>query len=417
MTDFTGLKLHSTILENINKLGYIHPTLIQERTIPVLLKGHDLLGIAQTGTGKTASFSLPLIDKILQKKVLLDKFEIRSLIIAPTRELATQIYENICAYAPSDSISIKCVIGGVRKEGQIEFMEKGADILVATPGRLMDLMSGGYVRSTNLDTFILDEADMMLDMGFYEDVKVISQKLPEKRQTIMFSATMPKEIEELARNILTKAIKISSAKESTTLDTVDQSVYYLQEDDKLNLLLSLLSDNSLSKVIIFCKAKYSVPAIVNGLNLANITNCEIHSNCSQTERNAAIQNFTDGSARVMVATDIASRGIDIDNISHVINYNMPEDPTFYVHRIGRTARAGRSGVAISFCAERDLALLRNVKKLIKVEIPEILNHPFHFEYAPLEKQGKHKPSSASMRQRKRPSQAKRAAKKKFLSHL
>jgi ATP-dependent RNA helicase RhlE len=419
MADFRSFKLLPGIHDAIDDKGYKYPTIIQERTIPILLAGHDLLGIAQTGTGKTASFSLPLIDRVARIEDDLMPNQIHALILAPTRELATQIHDNILSYSKDIEISSTVIMGGVRKENQIEIMKDGIDIVVATPGRLMDLMGGGYIKLDRLEVFILDEADMMLDMGFHEDVTTISTMLPSERQTVLFSATMPREIEILAKSLLKNPKKIEAARESSTIEKIDQSIYYTLEDNKIPLLLHLLENESLERVLVFCKAKYSVAAITEALSENNIGNCEIHSNRTQTERNKAIEDFKSGDVRVLVATDIASRGIDIDGVTHVINFNMPEDSTFYVHRIGRTARAGREGVAISFCAERDLSLLRNVKKLIKIDIPEVLDHPFHHYYAPLPSKGKHKDSSSSIRKskRKRPSQAKRAAKKKFLANL
>ncbi len=419
MADFNELKLLPSILESITAKGYEKPTLIQERAIPVILKGHDVLGIAQTGTGKTASFSLPLLDRLLRKKITVGANQCRAVILAPTRELAKQIHKNIISYSSNTDITSAIIMGGVRKAYQIEAMETGVDIIVATPGRFMDLMGSDDILLNLVEVFILDEADMMLDMGFYQDVRTINSLLPEATQAIMFSATMPKLIEKLAKSILNKPIKVAVSPESTTIDTIDQSVYFTLEDDKIPLLLSLLEDKSIKRVLVFCKAKYSVSSIVEALRFKKITTGEIHSNRTQTERNEAIHDFTEGNIRVLVATDLASRGIDIDDVSHVINFNMPEDATFYVHRIGRTARAGRTGTAISFCAERDLSLLRNVKKLIGIDIPEVINQPYHHHYAPLRKKGCHQISSANRRkqERKRPSQAKRESKKKLLDKL
>jgi ATP-dependent RNA helicase RhlE len=419
MADFSALKLLPVILESITTKGYKYPTVIQERAIPVLLKGHDLLGIAQTGTGKTASFSLPLIDRLVRNKTELNPNSCRAVILAPTRELATQILNNIVSYSTNTELTSALIIGGVRKENQIEAVNTGVDVIVATPGRFMDLMGDKYILLNQLEVFILDEADMMLDMGFYEDVKTISRALPETRQSVLFSATMPPDIERLAKALLNSPIKIAAAPQSSTIEKIKQSVYFTLEDNKVPLLLLLLEDDSIERVLIFCKAKYSVSHIVDALSSRDITNGEIHSNRTQSERNKAIEDFTEGRVRVLVATDIASRGIDVDGVTHVINYNMPEDATFYVHRIGRTARAGRDGTAISLCAERDLALLRNIQKLIKIEIPQVLDHPFHFEYPPLKSKGGHRPSSASIRKsnRKRPSQAKRASKQKLLDKL
>jgi len=419
MADFKALNLLPEIIQAIADKGYEYPTKIQERTIPVLMNGDDLLGIAQTGTGKTASFSLPLIDKLSRFKINLAPNQCRALILAPTRELATQIHKNILSYAKNTTLSSTIIMGGVRREYQVEAMTSGVDIIVATPGRFMDLMGTKDILIDQLEVFILDEADMMLDMGFLEDVQTISDLTPKSRQTVLFSATMPPEIEKLAKTILNNPVKVETAPQSSTIDKIKQSVYFTLEDNKIPLLLSLLEDKSIERVLVFCKAKYSVASIVEALKLNEISCGEIHSNRTQTERNQAIHDFTEGKIRVLVATDIASRGIDIDGIDHVINFNMPEDATFYVHRIGRTARAGKEGTAISFCAERDLSLLRNVQKLIKITIPVVIDQPFHHEYKPLPKKGKHKSSSSSMRRanRKLPSQAKRASKKKLFEKL
>jgi ATP-dependent RNA helicase RhlE len=417
MSDFKTLKLNPLILESIEAKGYSKPTPIQAKAIPLLIQGKDVLGIAQTGTGKTASFSLPIINRLIEIEDDLMPNQIHALILAPTRELATQIHNNIISYSSNLDLTTAVIMGGVRKENQIELMKTGIDIVVATPGRFMDLMSGGHILLDRLEIFVLDEADMMLDMGFLEDVKTVTRNLPEARQTVMFSATMPREIEKLAKSILKDPVTAAVAKQSTTIENVDQSVFFTLEDDKLQILLMLLEDSKTDKVIVFCKAKYSVKSIVDTLTAAGISTGEIHSNRSQNERNQAIKEFTDGDIRVLVATDIASRGLDVKGVTHVINFNMPEDPTFYVHRIGRTGRAGQNGVAISLCAERDLALLRNVQKVIKMDIPVVLDQPFHHEYKPLPKKGKHKASSSSMRQRKRPSQAKAKARKKFLENL
>ncbi len=417
MSEFNYIKLLPEILAKVASKGYHTPTPIQAQSIPVILKGHDLLGIAQTGTGKTASFSLPIIDRLTRKPVALEPHQTRALILAPTRELATQIHKNVLSYSDGMNIKSAIIIGGVRKTTQMETLKDGMDIIVCTPGRLMDLMSGGYIKFDQLEVFVLDEADMMLDFGFLDDVKMIAQRLPEKRQNIMFSATMPKVIERLAKSLLVKPIKIQAAKESTTISTVDQVVYFVQEEDKYPLLASLLEDESATRVLVFCKAKYGIADVVAHLNRSEISNCEIHSNRTQTERDQAISDFSSGKIRVLVATDIAARGIDVLDVTHVINFNLPDDSTFYVHRIGRTARAGKTGKAISLCAERDLALLRNVQKRIKMEIPTIIDQPFHAEFKPLDSKKKKMASSASLRERKRPSQAKRAAKKKFLEKL
>lgn len=417
MSGFNSLKLRPEILAKIANMRYQTPTPIQERSIPVLLKGHDLLGIAQTGTGKTAAFSLPIIDRLVRNPVALGPNQTRALILAPTRELATQIHQNILSYSEGLDIKSAIIIGGVRKTTQIETLQDGIDIIVCTPGRLMDHMGGGHIKFDQLEVFVLDEADMMLDFGFLDDVNTISQRLPLKRQNIMFSATMPKVIERLAKSLLVNPIKIQAAKESSTIGTVEQVVYFVEEKDKYPLVTSLLEDQSATRVIIFCKAKYGIADVVEQLNKNKISNCEIHSNRTQTERDQAISDFSSGKIRVLVATDIAARGIDVLDVTHVINFNLPDDSTYYVHRIGRTARAGKTGKAISLCAQRDLSLLRNVQKRINMNIPVIIDQPFHKEFKPLNPKKKSMVSSASLRVRKRPTQAKRAAKKKFLENL
>ncbi len=415
MSDFKSLNLHPAILKELEVNSYVTPTPIQAKAIPHLLNGKDLLGIAQTGTGKTASFSLPMINRFASNPIKLEANHTRAVVMAPTRELATQIHQNIAKYTASLDISSTVIIGGVRKENQIEEMKKGVDIVVGTPGRLMDLMHGGNLLFNQLEVFVLDEADMMLDMGFFEDVKVISSRLPEIRQNILFSATMPAEIEALAKGLLIKPVKVAVAPESTTVDTVDQKIYFVEENDKYDLLSLLLNDESIERALIFCKAKYGVANVIKVLDEKEITSGEIHSNRTQSQRDQAIADFTEGKIRVLVATDIASRGIDVKGVSHVINFNLPEDATYYVHRIGRTGRAGKEGTAISLCGERDLSLLRNIKKLIKVEIPSILDHPFHKEFPPIS--AKKRSQGPRSRNRKRPSQAKRRAKQKFIENL
>lgn len=395
MSGFTSLNLHKSILNELAQKGYKIPTAVQQKCIPKILMGNDLLGIAQTGTGKTASFSLPIIDRLQANKQTLKKGEVRALILTPTRELATQIDINVKAYSKGLNIRSKSVIGGVRKEDQIQALENGIDVLVATPGRLMDLMRGGHISFSHLKFFVLDEADMMLDMGFLQDVEYVSEHLPKKRQTVLFSATMPKAIEELSKSILNNPIKVEVTPESSTLEKIVQSVYFVEEDSKIFLLSSLLEDDNKKSVLIFCKAKYGVANVVKHLNQAEVSVGEIHSNKNQAEREAALEQFSKGEIRVLVATDIAARGIDVSNVTHVINFNMPEDATNYVHRIGRTARAGKDGVAISLCGERDIPLLRNVQKLIKIQLPIVRKHPFHKEFE-LEKTKK---SSSKKRRR------------------
>lgn len=403
MSDFKSLNLLPSILNEIVRKGYLRPTPIQAKSIPVLMQGQDLLGIAQTGTGKTASFSLPIIDRLGRLEDRPAPKQIRALILAPTRELATQIHKNISSYSQGLQVKSAIVIGGVRKENQIEELKEGVDIVVATPGRLLDLMNEEYIKFDELKFFVLDEADMMLDFGFLEDVKKISSRLPKKKQTAFFSATMPRPIEELAQKLLINPAKVESTPESSTVEKIEQLVYFVDESDKLSLLLMLLEDQKLERVLIFCKAKYAVINIVEALSKSDISHVEIHSNRTQTQRDQAMADFREGKCRVLVATDIAARGIDVLDVGHVINFNLPDDPSYYVHRIGRTARAGKEGIAISFCSEKELVLLRNVQKVIKKTISIERQHPFHKEYSIP------KPTA---NKRKRPTQAKRRARKK-----
>ncbi len=386
-------------------MGYKKPTRIQEEAIPLLLEGHDLLGIAQTGTGKTASFCLPVLNRALAFTAKVNCFHCRALILAPTRELATQIYDNLNNYSIKSSLEFSLIIGGVSKDIQVQKLSSGVDIIVATPGRLIDILDSTELSLTQVETFVLDEADMMLDMGFHDCVKLISSKIASQAQKIMFSATMPAAIEALAESLLSQPKKIEVSKESSTVDTIKQSIYYILAENKNYLLLNLLEDVDLRKVIIFCKAKYAVANIVEQLKKSGITVGEIHSNRSQAQRNRALEDFNQGVIRVLVATDIASRGLDINGVNLVINYDLPEDATYYVHRIGRTARAGRNGMAISLCTEKDLALLRNIQNLIKLEIPRVLDHPFHIDLS-ISKQ-----KSKKSRNRKGPSQATRKKRK------
>lgn len=380
MTNFTELVLHPIIKMNIAALGYTVATPIQEQAIPILLAGRDLLGIAQTGTGKTASFALPIINHLLKAEDHLIANHCHAIILVPTRELASQVNESIIAYSKGSNLTSTVIIGGVSKEPQIAAMSEGVDIVVATPGRFIDLFEDGYIKLSQVKYFVLDEADMMLDMGFYKPVKNISDQIPPQCQNILFSATMPQEIEVLAEAILNKPVKIEVAPQSSTVDKIEQSVYFTLAENKNFLLLSLLEDQSMERVLIFCKAKYGVVEIVDLLNRSQISVGEIHSNLTQGQRNQSIEDFKTGTIRVLVATDIAARGIDIDDVDLVINYNMPEDATYYVHRIGRSARAQRDGRAISLCSEKDIPLLRNVQKLIGKKISPVLEQPFHHDY-------------------------------------
>lgn len=400
--DFNSFGLHTDIKKQLDIKGYTQPTPIQESCIPHLLEGKDLLGIAQTGSGKTAAFSLPILQKLLTTKIELVPKAVRCLILAPTRELASQIKTNIDFYGEKLCPKTAVVFGGVAKSTQVSALELGLDILVATPGRLLDLMSEGHVDYTQLDTFVLDEADTMLDMGFFNDVQTIIQKLPAQKQTLLFSATMPKEIETLAEAVLNNPIKVAVTPEATTVEKIEQTVYFVDKTDKTYLLLSLLEQKDIGSALIFCKTKFGADRLVEQLERSQITAAAIHSNKTQGQREKALNAFREGEVKLLVATDIAARGIDIDHVTHVINYNLPEDPNNYIHRIGRTARAGREGQAITLCVIAELSLLKNVEKKIKMKIEPVLDHPFHKEFTQeaLSHFKKKKPAKKNKRKRK-----------------
>ena len=390
MTDFTAFPLLDSIKEQVSLKGYTEPTPIQKECIPVLIEGHDLLGIAQTGTGKTAAFSLPIINKFGRNKIEIEAKCTRSLILSPTRELASQIMQNIDRYSNGLDLKTKVVYGGVGRKQQVDALMLGLDILVATPGRLLDLIATGDVDFKQLEVFVLDEADTMLDMGFFNDVQTIIGKLPSSRQTLSFSATMPAKIEGLSEKILKDPIKVEVAPESTTVELVDQKLYLLEKPNKMYLLGSILENAAYKSVLVFCKTKFGADIIVENLLKSSITAASIHSKKVQTVREQALQDFKDGKIRVLVATDVAARGIDVDNISLVVNYNLPEDPRNYIHRIGRTARAGKNGTAISFVVENDRVLIKSIEKNIGQSIPIEPDQPFHKEFAINPKKKKNK---------------------------
>ena len=379
MSEFKAFSLLESIIDRVALKGYKQPTPIQKECIPALIKGNDLLGIAQTGTGKTAAFSLPIINNFGRNKIDIKAKSTRALILTPTRELASQIMQNIDDYSDGLGLKTKVVYGGVGRQAQVDSIALGLDILVATPGRLLDLIETGDINFKALEVFVLDEADTMLDMGFFNDVQSIISKLPKKRQTLLFSATMPAEIEILAEAILTDPAKIQITAETVTIDLVNQNVYYLDKSNKVPLLFNILTKPEYEKVLIFCKTKYGADIIVKALEKVSITAASLHSGKTQTVREAALQNFKASTLRVLVATDVAARGIDVNNITLVINYNLPEDPRNYIHRIGRTARAGKSGMAISFVVENDMRQLTNIENSIGQIIPVMTEQPFHKE--------------------------------------
>jgi ATP-dependent RNA helicase RhlE len=368
MLKFNELPLHPTILKNLEEKGYETPTPIQAQAIPHLLEGQDLLGIAQTGTGKTAAFSLPIIHYLANNPKRPSPLEPRVLILAPTRELASQIKENISFYSRNIHLKSAVIFGGVGQSAQVNTLRGGVDILVATPGRLLDLMNQGHARLSKVEVFVLDEADRMLDMGFIHDVKKIISAIPEKRQTLLFSATMPNEIVGLAGRLLKNPKRVEVTPPSTTVERIDQRVILCRKADKYQLLRKLIKDENSELVLVFTRTKHGANKIVEYLALHQIPSAAIHGNKSQTAREAALANFKAGKIKVLIATDIAARGIDVQGVSHVINYDLPVDAESYVHRIGRTARAGREGDAISFCDETERDALSRIQKLIKLKL-------------------------------------------------
>ena len=374
-TTFNDLGLIEPILKALETEGYTHPTPIQEQAIPHLIKGRDLLGCAQTGTGKTAAFAIPILQQ-LQSKEAKAKRAIRTLILTPTRELAIQIGESFAAYGRNLKLKHTVIFGGVGQKPQTDALRNGVDTVIATPGRLLDLMQQGFVHLNDLEIFVLDEADRMLDMGFIHDVKKVIAKLPQKRQTLFFSATMPPEIAKLANSILTDPIKVEVAPVSSTADTIDQSIFFVDRTDKNKLLLSLLEGDTIREALIFTRTKHGANKVAKVLTQAGHASEAIHGNKSQSARQNALKGFKEGKLRALVATDIAARGIDIDGLTHVINFDIPNIPETYVHRIGRTGRAGASGKALSFCDHEEKEYLRDITRLIKRDIPVVTDHPF-----------------------------------------
>ena len=378
MKDFINLGLASTLLDALAKQGYKKPTPIQIKAIPPALEGKDILGTAQTGTGKTAAFTLPILQQILPVLKDKNKRPLRVLILTPTRELAIQIHENISHYGSQTKVFHSVIFGGVGQKPQTDALRRGVDIITATPGRLLDLMNQGYVNLSRIEHFVLDEADRMLDMGFIHDVKKIFSKIPSKRQTLLFSATMPKEVLSLSNFLLKDPIRISVAPVSATAEKVNQKVFFVDQKSKQLLLKSLLKNDKIdiSSVLVFTRTKHGANRVVKDLTKNNITAQAIHGNKSQNARQNALDNFKKRITRVLVATDIAARGIDIDDLSHVINYDIPNIPETYVHRIGRTGRAGNSGIAWSFVDTEERKYLSDIQKLIKKEIEIEINHEF-----------------------------------------
>jgi ATP-dependent RNA helicase RhlE len=374
---FKQLQLIEPILKALETEGYTVPTPIQQQAIPLALEGRDLLGCAQTGTGKTAAFAIPILQLVYQAIQNGNRTKtIKALVLTPTRELAIQIDESFAGYGRYLYLKHQVIFGGVSQVPQVNALRNGVDILVATPGRLLDLMQQGYIRLHEIDFFVLDEADRMLDMGFINDVKKIVAKLPSKKQTLFFSATMPTEIEKLSSTLLHNPAKVEVTPVSSTVEKIEQAVYYVEKDQKKHLLIHLLKDKAIQTALVFTRTKHGADKVVKELTRVGISAEAIHGNKSQNARQRALTNFKAGTTRILVATDIAARGIDVDQLSHVFNFELPNVPETYVHRIGRTGRAGASGMAVSFCDAEERVYLNDIQKLIKITLPVVKEHEF-----------------------------------------
>ena len=374
---FKDLGIIEPILKALEAEGYTHPTPIQEQSIPILLNRKDLLGCAQTGTGKTAAFSVPIIQHIHNSKIhVKGKCKITALIVTPTRELAIQIGENCTKYSRFTHVNNTVIFGGVKQRPQTNALRNGVDILVATPGRLLDLMNQGYISLKDIKYCVLDEADHMLDMGFIHDIRKIIAALPDKRQSLFFSATMPQSIVKLSHSILGNPEKVTIKPKQATAEKVEQALYYVSKKSKTKLLTHIIQENDIDSVLVFSRTKHGANKIVKQLGKVQIKAEAIHGNKSQGARQRALENFKNRDTRVLIATDIAARGIDVDELELVINYDLPNIPETYVHRIGRTGRAKKSGLAISFCNIEERAYLKDIQKLIDQKIPIVTKHPF-----------------------------------------
>lgn len=375
---FDFFQFSEPVQRALNSVNYNHPTPIQKQSIPLLLDGNDLLGCAQTGTGKTAAFALPIIQKLSLKPTVPGRSrQIRALVLAPTRELAAQIGASFNSYARYTQLRTGIIFGGVPQRNQETVLEKGIDILVATPGRLLDMIRQGFIHLGNLEWFVLDEADLMLDMGFINDIKRIIPSLPAKRQSVFLSATMPPEAVKLASTILRQPKRVDVTEQVSSADTIDQALYFVSKPDKRALLIHVLKNQDLGSTLVFTRTKHGADKVARSLNQAGIRSEAIHGNKTQNARIRALGDFKSKRTRVLVATDIAARGIDVSNLSMVINYELPNVAEMYVHRIGRTGRAGAGGTALSFCDTEEKAYLKDIQKLISGTIPVISDHPFN----------------------------------------
>ena len=392
--EFQSLNIIEPILQALQEEGYTTPTPIQAEAIPIILQGTDLLGCAQTGTGKTAAFAIPILQLLSENKVYDKKRKIRSLIVTPTRELAIQIGECFNAYGRHTGLTNTVIFGGVNQNPQTSALIRGVDIVIATPGRLLDLLNQGFLSLRHVEILVLDEADRMLDMGFIHDVKKLIKLIPAKRQSLFFSATMPDSIRVLAGTILTNPEEVAVTPVSTTAETIQQELYYVEMTDKKDLMIHILQDKKIATALVFTRTKHGADKVQRLLSKANIKTEAIHGNKSQNARQNALRNFKERTTRVLVATDIAARGIDIDDLNLVINYEIPNIPETYVHRIGRTGRAGLNGKAISFCDVEELEYLRDIQKLISIEIPVVKGHPYEADHELTERKSKVKPKVA-----------------------
>ena len=375
---FENLNIDHQILQALNDLGYKEPSEIQEKAIPHALEGKDVLGLAQTGTGKTAAFAIPTIQRLSKTKIK-GKRPVRSLVLTPTRELAIQVYESFKDYAKYTQIKSTVVYGGVGQGSQVRALRQGVDVLVATPGRLLDLIEQKHLSLSEVEVFILDEADRMLDMGFINDIKRVIKMLPKEKQSLLFSATMPKEVEGIVKQLQKDPIKVAVTPVSSTVDKIEQKLYYIDRVNKTKLLLDLLKEHPYGTYLVFTRTKRNADRLNKSLVKSGIKSAAIHGDKSQNARQRALNDFKEYKLQVLVATDIAARGIDVDELDYVINFDVPEEAETYVHRIGRTGRAGMSGIALTFCSFQEKGLLQDVEKVINQKIPVEKNHPYTME--------------------------------------
>ena len=403
MSDFQSLGLSEKLLQAVKKEGYTSPTPVQEQSIPPLLAGRDVLGVAQTGTGKTAAFALPVLQVMSRSRPHGKRF-IRALVLSPTRELAAQIDERFSAYSEHLDIRHRVIFGGVSQNPQVRALQKGLDILIATPGRLLDLIGQGHIDITKVEFFVLDEADRMLDMGFIRDIQKVLKLLPKRRQNLLFSATMPTSISNLAGSFLNDAIMVDVSPKELTVEKIEQKIMFTRKSDKRTLLVKIIKEERVSRGIVFTRTKHGANRLVKQLDQSGIDAAAIHGNKSQGARTKALAGFKKGNIPILVATDIASRGIDVEGITHVFNYDLPNEPESYVHRIGRTARAGRSGIAYAFCDDTESGYLVGIQQLIGKDIPVDDSHQFHYAGAipkPGQKPGKIKDGKGGGKSRNR----------------